>query len=83
MSYARFSDGDVYLFPTGDGIECCACSLVDGPLTRWISVSEHDDWREHVLDTLNHLARHELAGDIVPRVAIERLELELQSGVIE
>lgn len=83
MSYARFSEGDVYVFPTGDGIECCACSLSDGPWTRWISSSEHDDWREHVADALRHLAQHQLAGDVVPESAIFHLEIELQTGVIE
>jgi len=30
MSYCRFSDGDVYMYPsTNGGIECCACRLAD------------------------------------------------------
>ena len=27
MSYCRFSDGDVYMFASAEGIECCACRV--------------------------------------------------------
>lgn len=34
MSYCRFSNGDVYMFPsTRGGIECCACRLTDKVMT--------------------------------------------------
>ena len=30
MSYARFSDGDVYVFWSSQGLECCSCKLTEG-----------------------------------------------------
>lgn len=27
MSYCRFTEGDVYMYASRDGIECCLCSL--------------------------------------------------------
>lgn len=34
MSYCRFSDGDVYMYESVDGVECCACMLA--PMVRTI-----------------------------------------------
>ena len=34
MSYCRFSDGDVYMYASPQGIECCACRLA--PLVKTI-----------------------------------------------
>jgi hypothetical protein len=34
MSYCRFSEGDVYMYSSPDGIECCACRLA--PLVKTI-----------------------------------------------
>lgn len=81
MSYARFSEGDVYVFPTGDGIECCACSLEPGQWGHWLATG--DSHREQVTKMLTHLARHQLAGDVVPVRAITQLEAEFQTGVME
>lgn len=92
MSYARFSEGDVYVFPSGDGIECLQCQLdpdismwngrVDFTLNsgacRWVANGE--DHRTNVVNTLVHLAQHERAGDRVPNRAWDLLHLELTTG---
>jgi len=67
MSYCRFSDGDVYMYPSGKGIiECCACRLPGGDF-RLFSTKQ---------DALDHLMWHKRAGHKVPQHAIDRLKRE-------
>lgn len=74
MSYCRFSDGDVYVFPrVDDRIECCWCKLAgrDNVLL--------DDERA----AIDHLLEHRAAGHEVPQYAIERLENEMKGRAVK
>ena len=86
MSYARFSEGDVYVFRSNLGIECCMCLLQargweedsTAPLGGWMrEVGPHI---ENVFDTpdgmLAHLQQHIDVGHHVPPRAIDRLREE-------
>ena len=72
MSYARFGDGDVYVWADSflGGIRCQACRL----LNDWPSGA----WFENRSEMLAHLAEHKKAGHKVPQHAIERLEREIK-----
>jgi hypothetical protein len=64
MSYCRFADGDVYMFPSCDGgIECCYCTLND---RRNVTFDSKED-------AIGHLQQHRLAGDDVPEWAEEEV----------
>jgi hypothetical protein len=64
MSYARFSDGDVYVFMHVDGfLECCGCLLNDECLELPATAQMVDHLREHVA-----------AGHRVPDYVIPGLE---------
>lgn len=81
MSYARFSEGDVYVFPSSSGIECLGCALIGGwERGRW--VADGVTHREQIVSTLIHLAQHESAGHAVPNRAWDQLHAELLTGVI-
>lgn len=59
MAYARFSDGDVYVFYNANGyLECCGCFL--GP----------SFWTQSVAELEEHLRRHVEAGY---RVGLDRI----------
>ena len=51
MSYCRFSNGDVYMYPsTKGGIECCACRLADKVVTIFTpGVIDETDFRWDLL----------------------------------
>jgi len=51
MSYCRFSDGDVYMYPsTRGGIECCSCRLADKvPTVFTPGVIDESDFRWDLL----------------------------------
>lgn len=41
MAYCRFSDSDIYLYPSVDGgVDCCACRLSPKVPTIWTKGSE-------------------------------------------
>lgn len=60
MSYCRFINADVYLFPTDRAglavVECCGC--IREPKRDWYSAVE--------AEILEHLAYHRRMGDEVP-----------------
>lgn len=59
MSYARWGWGsDVYVFFTGDWIECCGCDMVSEEISTFQAYSTGD--------MVKHLWEHENKGDIVP-----------------
>ena len=60
MSYARFSNGDVYVFMHVNGwLECCAC---------WLSHGEWESFQAASTQIMvDHLKKHEVAGHKVPR----------------
>ena len=80
MSYCRFSDGDVYMYPTINGIECCVCKLTKKKHyeKNGIKIKMHSNV---LFDTnaqaIAHLEEHIKAGHSVPKYAIERLQEEL------
>lgn len=84
MSYARFSEGDVYVFTSSEGIECCGCGLIP---RRWVN-DPGDRFMGGHFEQLNpddtevypsneamiaHLERHIAAGHVVPEDALARL----------
>lgn len=79
MSYCRFSNGDVYMYPTINGIECCACKLTKMKYyeKNGITIGMHSNV---LFDTseqaMLHLEEHIKAGHSVPKYAIERLKEE-------
>jgi hypothetical protein len=73
MSYCRFSEGDVYMYPHTSGvIQCCSCRLSQIG-TGWFA---DDNFKTHQ-DALAHLEAHIAAGHNVPQEAIERLREEI------
>lgn len=72
MSYCRFSDSDVYMFPTFDGIVCFSCSLAR-------------DFNDHIIpnsfEALKHLHEHKTVGSDVPQHAFERLKDEVREFI--
>lgn len=70
MSYARWSEGDVYLYPHIDGYYlCCRCTLCGGDWGDWKSTE--------LLDVLDHLKAHRDAGHTVPQRAFDQVNREL------
>lgn len=77
MSYARFGEGDVYVFMSNVGLECCGCWLQD---REWVE-DETAFFRGYfrsigeIVETtfdstwgmIAHLDRHRAAGHHVPR----------------
>ncbi len=79
MSYCRFSEGDVYLFPTtveldAALIECCICRFSEGRVGS--SRSVFFDTRS---SALQHLRKHREAGHQVPQRAFDRLREEIKT----
>lgn len=94
MSYARFSEGDVYLIGTTQDNEevfyCCGCLLnakewVDnedsflGGFLRALS-GQPDFMSSSRYETLDHLGDHLEAGHEVPQRAIEGIANETEWG---
>ena len=71
MSYCRFIDGDVYMYPdVRGGIRCCACRLNEPAPGGIFGRSERFDTAREALD---HLFKHRDAGHHVPQCAINQL----------
>ena len=70
MSYRRFSEGEYYMYPSEEGIECCLCLLAP----PWLIIQTRRQALSHLLD-------HSRAGHTVPQHAIDRLELEVRGSV--
>lgn len=73
MSYCRFGEADIYLYPSNTGIVCCACDLAE-------SNGEREREREFssYSAVLDHVRQHQAKGHRVPDHAIERLKTEQQ-----
>ena len=57
MAYSRFSDSDIYIYPSIDGVIVCAgCLMSDG------SFSIDND-----TDLINHIKSHRHAGHYIPK----------------
>lgn len=64
MSYCRFNEGDVYVYESDQGIECCGCAF--GGSKTFATPA----------DTVAHLMEHRAAGHDVPQSAIDELQAE-------
>lgn len=56
MSFCRFSEGEVYLVPTEEGIVCYGCALYESEPNVFASVD----------DAIEHLLKHCVAGQKAP-----------------
>jgi hypothetical protein len=83
MSYCRFLEGDVYVFTSADGIECCMCGLQE---YEWVDDPTYKLFKGYMKTTkavphvfrsnqamIHHLMEHRAAGHEVPEHALERL----------
>ena len=83
MSYARWSEGSVYVFGTGKGFVCMVCSLMPkgSPIPNIELSNINEDFNcKTSEEMLKHLMAHRSAGDIVPQDAIDRLTEEIKAG---
>jgi hypothetical protein len=55
-------DSDVYMYESGQGIECCRCELVQKNITFHSNAEAYE-----------HLVQHVMSGDMVPGHALVRL----------
>lgn len=70
MAFARFSEGDVYVYLNTDGLfECCFCGLAG----KCFLV-------ETTKEMCDHLLAHATAGHDVPPGCIERLSQEWEEN---
>lgn len=71
MSYCRWTpDSDVYVYEASrHGFVCCMCSIDDRD-------DVHTETRSGMVE---HLAKHEAAGERVPAYAAERLRAEIET----
>lgn len=85
MSYARWSQGDVYVYAsTMGGIVCMMCKFMPTRRTKvgmfGLGTGEQEFHEDFVCDTqdkmLEHLYKHKKSGDVVPSGAFERLKNE-------
>lgn len=75
MSYARFSEGDIYLYAcVSGGIFCCSCRLArpDNLEGLW-TFSTYDE-------AIAHVRKHIEAGHRVPEHTIPALEADRDAG---
>lgn len=78
MSYCRFGDGDVYMFPHVWGmIVCMGCKLA-GPHESGLMILDKAFIGGE--EALEHLQEHRNAGHKVPQDAFDRLRREIASG---
>jgi hypothetical protein len=76
MSFCRFSEGDVYLVPTEEGIVCYGCALYESEPNVFTSID----------GAVEHLLKHCVAGHKAPYTdVIERLRnttMEMVNGKV-
>ena len=64
MSYARFSEGDVYVYDNGTQVICSGCNLRDDDLSYKCTTA---------VEMLSHVNEHIEAGHTVPGRAVKGL----------
>lgn len=80
MSYARFSEGDIYVFATFDDVyECCSCRLALAQPHAAFHDSQTFATTEAIIA---HVHEHIDVGHDVPARCLERLESELVEGAV-
>jgi len=65
MSYARFGEGDVYVYAVKGGVACVMCSFGDMMETGFRA--------ESTQEMVDHLAAHQKVGDLVPEHTVPDL----------
>ena len=75
MSYARFSEGDVYVFRDGQTalLTCMQCRLSETDSHQM----RRDFFADSEYDMMMHLKRHREVGHNIPQEAIDRLKREM------
>ena len=87
MSYARFGEGDVYVYGDVSGLmRCQACELAravgdESTFSRGDYWTAAKDEREQAREMIAHLEKHVAAGHTVPSRAFERLSAEANGEV--
>lgn len=77
MSYARWTEGDVYVFGNVDGgFTCMSCQFMPKCENSKFNLTK-DFQCNTIKEMLDHLKRHEDEGHEVPPRAIKRLKEEL------
>lgn len=66
MSYCRFSNAGIYVFPSRRGFECCGCPFNSGH-------HENDLVTTSAAEMIRHMAEHRVAGHYVPDFAFRAL----------
>ena len=87
MSYARWGEGDVYVFGTGSKYICMCCSTMPmravtpgGLFEGFGTFSMKDDFEcDTKEEMLGHLNQHIEMDEVVPDYAIERLKEEIKN----
>ncbi len=74
MSYARFGEGDIYLYPTAGEDDqplwvCCLCLLDSSSDVLLTSLNE----------AFNHVNKHIEANHVVPARCVERFKKEIKN----
>ncbi len=73
MSYARFSNGDIYMYPENGHIICMGCELDPSGCPEF----------DHIKDAIDHLEKHRDAGHKAPyEEAIKRLKYDAETGCV-
>ena len=79
MSYARFSNGDVYVFLHSDGYLCC-CMCSTGQGSSMLLAKDFQAFTTE--EMIEHLKEHVQRGDQVPKHAFEGLEHDAEQNNI-
>jgi len=62
MSYCRFSNADIYVYPSDRGYECCGCPLEKNHINDLVT--------KDAAEMIRHMDAHRKAGHDVPWWAI-------------
>lgn len=77
MSYARFSEGDLYMYQGGDSMICMECRLRPEDNQGWRGDWVGDKGATFYQDALAHAMEHKAAGHVVPARTVERLQADI------
>lgn len=89
MAYCRWSEGDCYVYGSGQGMTCCSCRIMPECDSYDLAgnclghTGLHEDYNtESKQEMLDHLLEHRKQGHQVPDSAITRLMREVQGGTV-
>lgn len=73
MSYARFSEGDIYIFLSIEGtLECCGCYLTGPGFFGHFDCATTDEMLAHIEE--HRAAGHKIPERCVPQLIADRVE---------